>query len=119
MRILCVAVQLLVLVVAASAAWAEETAPDMIVERMAVKLFRGVTNVATSAAEIPKQTYLTVREEGEVGYIIGPAKGIGMTLYRALLGAAEAVFFLVPQPGYYDPMITPDYVWKEWEPRKQ
>ena len=48
--------------------------------------------------------------------VIGPLKGVGMTLYRAFIGATEAVFFPVPQPGYYDPMIDPDFVWKGWEP---
>lgn len=89
--------------------------PEFIAEKMAFKFTRGVTNFATSIVELPKQSYLTVRDRGTVGYVVGPLKGIGMTLYRAFIGATEAVFFLVPQPGYYDPMIDPDYVWKGWE----
>lgn len=92
--------------------------PEMIVEKMAVKFTRGVANVATSVIELPKQTVLTVRDMGGAGYVIGPLKGMGMTLYRAVIGAAEAVFFLVPQPGYYDPMIDPPYVWQGWEPKR-
>ena len=38
-----------------------------------------------------------------------------MTIYRAFSGVTETAFFMVPQPGYYDPMINPDYVWKGWE----
>ena len=38
-----------------------------------------------------------------------------MTLYRAFTGIIETVFFLVPQPGYYDPMIDPEFVWNGWE----
>jgi hypothetical protein len=52
---------------------------------------------------------------GGPGYVVGPLKGLGMTLYRAFIGATETVFFLVPQPGYYDPMINPEFVWQGWE----
>ncbi len=92
--------------------------PEMIAEKMAVKLTRGVTNVATSIVELPKQSVLTVRDMGTVGYVVGPLKGIGMMLYRGFIGMTEAVFFLVPQPGYYDPMIDPAYVWEGWEPKR-
>lgn len=94
----------------------DEPKPEFVVEKMAFKLARGVTNFATAIVELPKQSYLTVRDRGNVGYVIGPLKGVGMTLYRAFIGATEAVFFPVPQPGYYDPMIEPDFVWKGWEP---
>lgn len=95
----------------------EPPRPETIVEKMAFKLTRGVTNIATSVVELPKQSYLTVRDEGKIGYVIGPLKGIGMTVYRAFIGCVETVAFLVPQPGYYDPMIDPEYVWKGWEKR--
>ncbi|GLI37680.1 exosortase system-associated protein, TIGR04073 family [Geobacter hydrogenophilus] len=94
----------------------DEPKPEFVVEKMAFKLARGVTNFATAIVELPKQSYLSVRDRGNVGYVIGPLKGVGMTLYRAFIGATEAVFFPVPQPGYYDPMIEPDFVWKGWEP---
>ncbi len=93
--------------------------PDMIAEKMAVKFTRGVTNTLTCIAELPKQSILTVREMGGPGYVIGPLKGIGMTLYRGFIGMTEAIFFLVPQPGYYDPMIEPAYVWQGWEPKRE
>jgi hypothetical protein len=38
-----------------------------------------------------------------------------MTIYRAFSGVTETILFLVPQPGYYDSMINPDFVWKGWE----
>ncbi len=95
---------------------AQETQrPEVIVERMSYKLARGVTNAATCIVELPKQVYLTSRDRGAIGYAIGPLKGIGMTLYRAFAGVTETVLFLVPQPGYYDPMISPEFVWKGWE----
>ena len=92
--------------------------PEMIAEKMAIKLTRGVTNTVTSIVELPKQTILTTREMGAVGMIIGPLKGAGMTLYRGVVGIAEALFCMVPQPGYYDPMIDPEYVWQGWEPKR-
>lgn len=94
---------------------AEALKPEAIAEKMAFKFARGVTNFATAIVELPKQSYLTVRDRGDVGYVIGPLKGVGMTFYRGLIGLTEAIFFLVPQPGYYDPMIDPIYVWEGWE----
>lgn len=88
---------------------------DVVMEKMAFKFVRGVTNAVTCVAELPKQTYLSSRDRGAVGFVIGPLKGIGMTVYRAFSGVTETAFFMVPQPGYYDPMINPDYVWKGWE----
>jgi putative exosortase-associated protein (TIGR04073 family) len=88
---------------------------EVVIGKMAFKFVRGVTNAATCVVEIPKQIYLTTRDRGAVGYATGPLKGIGMTVYRAFTGASEAVLFLVPQPGYYDPMINPDFVWNGWE----
>ncbi len=90
---------------------------DLVVEKMAVKFTRGLTNALTCVVELPKQSILTVRDMGAPGFIVGPIKGIGMTAYRALIGVAEVTFCLIPQPGYYDPMIEPAYVWEGWEPR--
>jgi putative exosortase-associated protein (TIGR04073 family) len=93
--------------------------PDTIAEKMVVKLARGIANAATCVVEIPKQTVLTTADMGGAGFIIGPLKGIAMTIYRGFIGAAEIAFFLVPQPGYYDPMIEPAYVWEGWESRRE
>lgn len=93
----------------------QDKKPEAVVERMAVKLVRGITNIGTAVVELPKQSYLTVRDMGQPGYVVGPLKGIGMMTYRAFVGMTEAVFFVVPQPGYYDPMIDPEYVWQGWE----
>jgi putative exosortase-associated protein (TIGR04073 family) len=102
----------------------EEQQPEAVAEKMAFKLVRGVANVTTSLVEIPKQSYLMVRDRGNVGYLVGPLKGMGMAFYRLFAGVTETVFFAVPQPGYYDSMIYPEYVWQGWrekrvEPRKQ
>ncbi|MDD2898515.1 MAG: exosortase system-associated protein, TIGR04073 family [Desulfuromonadaceae bacterium] len=92
--------------------------PEMIAEKMAIKLTRGVTNAVTSVVEIPKQTILTGRDMGAVGYVIGPIKGVGMFFYRGVIGVVETIFCMVPQPGYYDPMMEPEFVWQGWEPKR-
>ena len=117
-RIMLIPALLLATMLAIPAESRADQQPEMIVEKMAVKLTRGVTNTFTAIGELPKQTVLTVRDMGAPGYVIGPLKGIGMTLYRGFIGMTEAIFFLVPQPGYYDPMIDPPYVWQGWEPKR-
>lgn len=97
---------------------AADQQPEMIVEKMAVKFTRGITNTVTSIIELPKQTILTTQDMGAVGLIIGPIKGVGMTFYRGVIGITEMVFCMVPQPGYYDPMIDPEYVWQGGEPKR-
>jgi putative exosortase-associated protein (TIGR04073 family) len=116
---------LLLLMLCATTCFAlEGQQPEAVAEKMAFKLVRGVANVATSVVEIPKQSYLMVRDRGRIGYLVGPLKGMGMAFYRLFAGVTETVFFAVPQPGYYDSMIDPEYVWQGWdekrvEPRKQ
>ncbi len=116
MRPAVILVVLFVAVSFSSCVFAQE-APrtDVVIEKMSFKLARGVTNAVTSIVELPKQSYLSARDKGAVGYVIGPLKGLGMTLYRAFSGITETVFFMVPQPGYYDSMVDPDFVWKGWE----
>jgi len=115
MRVYAILFSFLLLLCLVAPSFAEDAAkPESIVGKMAFKVTRGVTNVATSIGEIPKQTYLTVRDQGALGYVIGPLKGLGMTVYRGLLGSVETVFFMVPQPGYYDPMTVPEFVWDGW-----
>ncbi|NVO00904.1 MAG: exosortase system-associated protein, TIGR04073 family [Geobacteraceae bacterium] len=92
----------------------EAPKPESIAEKMSFKLVRGATNFFTSIAELPKQTIITGRNHGAIGYVIGPIKGVGMTLYRGFIGLTETVFFMVPQPGYYDPMMDPEFVWQGW-----
>ena len=115
---LIVSAFLLALILVMSPAARAEQQPEMIAEKMAVKFTRGVANTFTCIVEIPKQTVLTSRDMGTTGYIIGPLKGFGMAFYRGIIGLTEAVFFMVPQPGYYDPMIEPEFVWDGWEPKR-
>jgi putative exosortase-associated protein (TIGR04073 family) len=114
----CAVLFLFMLMVAAPVSAEELQKPESIVGKMAFKLVRGVTNIGTGIVELPKQSYLSVRDTGKIGYVVGPLKGIGMTAYRVFIGAVETVAFLVPQPGYYDEMIDPEFVWNGWEERR-
>ncbi|QWV93490.1 exosortase system-associated protein, TIGR04073 family [Geomonas oryzisoli] len=119
MRTKATLLSLLLLMVFATSSFAlEGQQPEAIAEKMAFKLVRGVTNTATSLVEVPKQSYLMVRDRGSIGYVVGPLKGVGMAFYRLLTGLTETVFFAVPQPGYYDPMINPEFVWEGWEEKR-
>ncbi len=117
-KVLLLSALLVVSAVSGPGKAAADQQPEMIVEKMAIKFTRGITNVVTSVIELPKQTVLTSREMGGAGMIVGPIKGVGMTLYRGAIGVVEAFFCMVPQPGYYDPMMEPAYVWQGWEPRR-
>jgi putative exosortase-associated protein (TIGR04073 family) len=114
-KVFCAAALLLLLAVNASAA--EEQRPESITGKMAVKFGRGVVNITTAVGEIPKQTVIMGRDMGAVGYVVGPVSGIVMTMYRAIIGATEMIFFVVPAPGYYDEMIDPEFVWEGWGPK--
>jgi len=119
MRTLFLAVAISLNFIASIPAFATEMPkPESIAEKMTFKLVRGATNFVTAIIELPKQTILTGRNHGAVGYMVGPIKGVGMTFYRGLIGLTEAAFFLVPQPGYYDPMMEPEFVWQGWDEQR-
>lgn len=90
----------------------ENSSPQDIVEGMATKGVRGAANILTGWVEIPKQIYVTGKETGWLrGSIVGPLKGIGMTVVRTVSGVGELFTFFVAYPGFYDPWIEPRFVW--------
>ena len=92
----------------------EGSSPQEVVDGMANKLVRGVANVATGWLELPKQIYLTIKEDGVTkGLTVGPLKGVGMTLVRTVIGAGEVATFFVAYPGFYDPYFEPPFVWQK------
>jgi len=117
-KVLLISAMLFFFVLMGAGLAAADQLPEMIAEKMAIKFTRGITNAVTSVVEFPKQTILTGRDMGAVGYVIGPVKGVVMTFYRGLVGVTETLFCMVPQPGYYDPMMEPAYVWQGWEPKR-
>lgn len=104
----------------APAAWAdtyktpESSTPQEVVGGMSHKLVRGLANTITGWEEIPKQIYVTFRDEGAAaGIFVGPLKGVGMAVVRTVAGVGETVTFFVPYPGFYDPWIEPHFVWQK------
>ena len=92
----------------------ESSSPQKVMNGMANKAARGMTNVTTGWLELPKQIYLTYSEEGAVmGVLVGPLKGLGMTLVRTAAGVGELATFFVAAPGFYDPYFEPDFVWQK------
>jgi len=92
----------------------DDVGPQEIVDGMANKLARGVTNVATGWLEFPKQIRMTYQDEGLAkAMTVGPLKGMGMTLVRTVSGAGEALTFFVAYPGFFDPFFDPAYVWQK------
>ena len=90
----------------------ENSSPQDIVDGMATKGVRGAANILTGWVEIPKQIYVTGKDTGWLrGSIIGPLKGIGMTVVRTVSGAGELLTFFVAYPGFYDPWFEPRFVW--------
>ncbi len=92
----------------------ENSSPQDVVDSMAAKGVRGAANIVTGWVELPKQIYLTVDRDGWLrGTIIGPLKGIGMTVVRTVSGAGELATFFIPFPGFFDPWIEPRFVWQK------
>jgi putative exosortase-associated protein (TIGR04073 family) len=92
----------------------ETSSPQDVVDNMAAKGVRGAANLVTGWGELPKQIYLTGEKDGWLrGAVIGPLKGIGMTLVRTVSGAGELLTFFVPYPGFYDPWFEPRFVWQK------
>jgi putative exosortase-associated protein (TIGR04073 family) len=88
--------------------------PQEVADGIGSKLTRGVANIATGWLEFPKQIYYTNKEDGwGKAVAVGPIKGIVMMLVRTVSGAAEALTFPIPYPGFYDPIFDPAYVWQK------
>lgn len=98
----------------------DNASPQDIVEGMATKGVRGAANIATGWLEIPKQIYVTGADTGWLrGAIIGPLKGIGMTVVRTVSGAGELLTFFIAYPGFYDPWFEPRFVWMKESSAKE
>ena len=91
-----------------------EVTPEDVFQGMSAKFLRGITNLATCPAELPKQVYKTTRDMGVPGAFVGLFKGLGMLIYRATTGALETALFPVPEPGFYGSLTTPMFVWRGW-----
>lgn len=92
----------------------EDSSPQEVVEGIVTKAVRGVANISTGWLELPKQIYLTFKEDGVApGIFIGPLKGIGMAMVRTATGVGETITFPIPFPNFYGPWFEPAYVWQK------
>ena len=92
----------------------ENSSPQEVVDGMMTKAGRGLANVTTGWLELPKQIYTTSKEDGIAkGILVGPLKGLGMTLVRTVAGIGEFMTFFTAYPGFYDPYFDPAYVWQK------
>ena len=86
-------------------------ASDSYVNNSAEKLESGVANTLTGWLELPKNIILTSQKEGPVyGITIGLGMGVMHSVGRTLVGALDAVTFLVPTK----PSVNPPYIWQDF-----
>lgn len=77
------------------------------------KLGRGFANVLFGIFEIPRTIAAEHKERGVgTAVVIGPFKGIVRAVGRELTGAYEIVFFPIPIPPDYEPVMTPEFPWE-------
>lgn len=87
-------------------AYAEENAGS--------KLGRGIVNDLTFPLEVPKQIYLTSKEDHLLsGLTFGLVKGICHGILRLASGAYDTVTFLIPR--YEKVLMEPKFVSEDWE----
>ncbi|MBI4341403.1 MAG: exosortase system-associated protein, TIGR04073 family [Candidatus Omnitrophica bacterium] len=106
-----------ILIMLAAAGCCAAGAPCVWAQDPIHKMGRGVVNVLTGWIELPKQLHLGSQEDNPVvGVGMGLAKGLGLTVLRAGVGAYEAATFPIPYPRQfaspYEQMEMPDYAWE-------
>jgi putative exosortase-associated protein (TIGR04073 family) len=80
------------------------------------KLGRGLANSVTGLVEIPKNVILMSKNDNPaLGLTWGWVKGAAVGLLRTAAGIYETVTFPIPAPADYEPMISPEFVFEEWE----
>lgn len=93
-----------------------------IFNKMLYKGGRGLTNIFTGWAEIPKKMSRTWREKGDpvTGFFVGGATGLGMALVRTATGFYDFFTFPIPFPKDYKSIIEPEFIvpsiWNEGLP---
>jgi len=84
------------------------------VDLVSLKLLRGIANIATGWGEIPRQCVITAKQDSAWLFLpLSLSRGIGMTVYRTLVGAVETLFFFHSPDGTYSSLINPAFVWQK------
>ena len=75
------------------------------------KFGRGLAGMTCGFLEIPGNIVKETRSKGAVGFPIGLATGLGMTVTRELVGVYEFISAPFPVPAGFRPILSPVYPW--------
>ncbi len=81
----------------------------------AQKFGRGLAGMTTGFLEIPGNIVKETKAQGAIGFPIGLATGLGMTVTRELVGVYEFLSAPFPVPSGFRPILTPVYPWDYFE----
>ncbi|MGR8978732.1 MAG: exosortase system-associated protein, TIGR04073 family [Gammaproteobacteria bacterium] len=79
------------------------------------KFGRGLAGMTCGFLEIPGNIVQETRRQGALGFPVGLAYGLGMTVTRELVGVYEFVTAPFPVPAGFRPILTPEYPWDYFE----
>jgi putative exosortase-associated protein (TIGR04073 family) len=102
-------------VLAAFTALTLSSFPNAYAHTSAQKFGRGLAGMTCGFLEIPGNIVKETRAKGAIGFPIGLATGLGMTVTRELVGVYEFVSAPFPVPAGYRPILTPEYPWDYFE----
>ena len=85
--------------------------PNAHAQTSAQKFGRGLAGMTCGFLEIPGNIVKETRAQGAIGFPIGLAMGLGMTVSRELVGVYEFVSAPFPLPSGYRPILSPEYPW--------
>lgn len=77
----------------------------------AQKFGRGLAGMTCGFLEIPGNIVKETRAQGAIGFPIGLAYGLGMTVTRELVGVYEFISAPFPVPSGFRPILSPEYPW--------
>ena len=76
------------------------------------KLGRGLANTLFGVLEFPRTIAEVNKEHGPgTAATWGPIKGVARVIERELAGVAEVIWFPVPWPKDYAPIMEPEWPW--------
>ena len=85
--------------------------PGARAQTAADKFGRGLAGMTCGFLEIPGNIVKETHAKGAVGFPIGLAYGLGMTVTRELVGVYEFVTAPFPVPAGFRPILSPEYPW--------
>lgn len=82
-------------------------------KKQLMKLGRGLANVFSGWAEIPKEIYDRSKDSETLGAIVftAPVVGTAKAVGRTAVGFFEVVTFFLPVPEDYGPLVEPEFVY--------